>query len=352
MDSVVFREDLYPRIETSPGTVQKYASDLDVLPPIEVNQHNEIIDGWHRWTAHRKVGSETISVTVTQTRSDVHLLELAITRNSTHGLQLSNRDKQSMCVRIYNADPTAATQERLAGVLSVSPRTVSRWLSRTKKDRRSERDAKIFDLWLACHTQEEIAERLGLVRESVAKVLVKLANWQKLPKPKQHAADFEDDFKPPLYNVWKEQNKANRSSHPGNTHSTWVENLLWLYTDPFDVVCDPFAGGGSTIDVCKKRFRRYYVSDLTPIVERESEIRQSNIKDGPPKPHSFCFQGPPNESGDGLGSGGERRSGDYPNLCGTQTDQGEPICPEPSMFPRSPAECCESRSVPLEHRSF
>ena len=84
---------------------------------------------------------------------------------------------------------------------------------------------------------------------------------------------FKDGFKPPLYNVWKEQHKANRSGHSGNTHSTWVGNLLWLYTDPFDVVCDPFAGGGSTIDVCKKRFRRYYVSDLTPIVERESEIR-------------------------------------------------------------------------------
>ena len=49
---VVFREDLYPRIETSAVTVQKYAEDLEVLPPIKVNQHNELIDGWHRWTAH------------------------------------------------------------------------------------------------------------------------------------------------------------------------------------------------------------------------------------------------------------------------------------------------------------
>lgn len=35
---VVFREDLYPRIETSATTVQKYAEDLSVLPPIEVNR--------------------------------------------------------------------------------------------------------------------------------------------------------------------------------------------------------------------------------------------------------------------------------------------------------------------------
>ena len=43
--SVVFRKDLYPRIDSSPVTVQKYAEDLSVLPPIEVNQHNELIDG-------------------------------------------------------------------------------------------------------------------------------------------------------------------------------------------------------------------------------------------------------------------------------------------------------------------
>ncbi len=29
-----------------------------------------------------------------------------------------------------------------------------------------------------------------------------------------------------------------------------VENLLYAYTEPFDVVVDPFAGGGSTIDIC------------------------------------------------------------------------------------------------------
>jgi hypothetical protein len=55
--TIVFREDLYPRMETSASTVQKYAEDLDILPPIEVNQNKELIDGWHRWTAHKKAGA-------------------------------------------------------------------------------------------------------------------------------------------------------------------------------------------------------------------------------------------------------------------------------------------------------
>jgi hypothetical protein len=58
-----------------------------------------------------------------------------------------------------------------------------------------------------------------------------------------------------------------------------VDNLLYLYTKPFDMVLDPFAGGGSTIDICKRRFRRYMVSDRKPIVEREKEIRKHDLID-------------------------------------------------------------------------
>lgn len=50
VSDVIFRSDLYPRLETDPVMVQKYADDLSVLPPILVNQHNELVDGWHRWT--------------------------------------------------------------------------------------------------------------------------------------------------------------------------------------------------------------------------------------------------------------------------------------------------------------
>ena len=127
VSEVTFRTDLYPRIETSAVTVQKYAEDLDVLPPIEVNQHNELIDGWHRWTAHKKVSAETIRVIVTQTASDAELLELAIERNAKHGLQLSNRDKEKMAGRLYSSflsqkpakDACAAYKERFPSILSV-----------------------------------------------------------------------------------------------------------------------------------------------------------------------------------------------------------------------------------------
>lgn len=120
VNQVIFRDDLYPRIEPSPATVQKYAEDLDVLPAIEVNQNNELIDGWHRWTAHKKKDAESIKVIVTETKNDAHLLELAIERNAKHGHQLSGNPPYevwevdtttSQCKQLDQLEYTPATRK-------------------------------------------------------------------------------------------------------------------------------------------------------------------------------------------------------------------------------------------------
>lgn len=285
--AIVFREDLYPRIETSPTTVQKYAEDLDVLPPIEVNQHHELIDGWHRWMAHRKAKADTIRIQLTTTSSDGELLEFAIARNATHGLQLSQDDKRDMARRIYGITPERerdAAKKRLAGILSVSERTIREWLSRIDKDAKEARDRKIFDLWLACWTQQEIATEVGASIGDVNAVCSESATLPNLNKSAQAAAEHATDFDPPIYNIWKQQTKTPGSGHFGNSEIRWLDNLLYLYTQPFDIVIDPFAGGGSTIDLCRKRFRRYFVSDRLPIVERAREIRRHDLTEGLPKP--------------------------------------------------------------------
>lgn len=288
VSEVIWRDDLYPRIETSAQTVQKYAEDLTVLPPIEVNQRNELIDGWHRWTAHKKAGAETIPVIVTQTASDAEFLELAIERNAKHGLQLSQSDKRDMARRIYHA---TAERERntkkadLARILSVSERTIRDWLSRIDKDAKEARDKRIFDLWLACHTLDDIAAETDASTSDVDRVVKKFSqngDFAELGKSAQAAAEHATDFDPPIYNVWKQQDKSNANSHFGNSEVRWVDNLLYLYTDPFDIVVDPFGGAASTVDICKKRFRRYWVSDRKVEPEFETTIRQHDLTDGLP----------------------------------------------------------------------
>jgi hypothetical protein len=284
---VVFREDLYPRIETSATTVQKYAEDLSVLPPITVNQNKELIDGWHRWTAHKKNGVDEIEAIIVKTASDSDLLEKAIETNATHGLQLSQADKKDMAFKIYNGTPEKDRGEKkkqLAKILSVSDSTIASWLSRIDKDTKEKRNNRIFDKWLACWTLQEIGDNEGVDHKTVSNVLGEFPDLEKLPKPQRAAAEHATDFTPPIYNIWKQQEKTSGSSHFGNSEVRWLDNLLYLYTSPFDVVVDPFAGGGSTIDICKKRLRRYFVSDRKPIVEREKEIRTHDLTSGLPKP--------------------------------------------------------------------
>lgn len=283
--TIVFREDLYPRIEKNTVTVQKYAEDLEVLPPIEINQKNELIDGWHRWTAHKKAEAQSIRAKVTPTESDAHLLELAIERNATHGLQLSQDDKRDMARRIYGMTPDREREGKkahLARILSVSERTIREWLSRIDRDSKAARDKRIFKMWMACHTQHEIAEREGLTQKAVDLILEEMASLPKLLNSEQAAAAHATDFEPPIYNIWKQQEKTSGSEHPGNTEVRWLDNLLYLYTKPFDIVVDPFAGGGSTIDLCRKRFRRFWASDRKPVIEREGEVRQLDLTTGLP----------------------------------------------------------------------
>jgi predicted transcriptional regulator len=253
-----------------------------VLPPIEVNQHNILIDGFHRWTAHRKAEAEDIKAVVTQTASEAELYGLSIQRNAAHGLQMNERDKAKAAIRLY-ASGTGLEKTEIATILSVTPRMVNVYLQDEDRKLREERKQKIFDMWLACATLEEIAEATGVVFKTVDNEVKEFVKLEELPKIQKLSASFQDsDFTPPIYNVWSFGKKTNDVEHFGNSEQRILENLLYLYTEPFDIVVDPFAGGGATIDVCKKRLRRYWASDRKPIVERESEIRQHDIKDGPP----------------------------------------------------------------------
>jgi hypothetical protein len=105
------------------------------------------------------------------------------------------------------------------------------------------RPHRIFELWLACHSGAEIAKATGLSEGEISKTLESFQTAG-LPDGNKPAAAHLTDFDVPLYNVWKQQSKTEGSKHFGNSEVRWVDNLLYLYTQPFDIVVNPFAGGG------------------------------------------------------------------------------------------------------------
>lgn len=274
VSDVVFRKDLYPRIEHNQSKAQEYSENIEHLPPIEVNQHNELIDGFHRWTGHKLAGQDEIEATVTETTSDDHLLELAIRSNAAHGLQLSQSDKKRMAIQLYSRGTRNADRKKeLAKLLSVSLSAITGWVSDLDQAEREERKKVILDMWQKCYTAEEIGEAVGLGgKQSEREVTDILANLLKCRK-----VQFSDDFQSPIYNVWAFAKKTNETVHFGNTEQRIVDNLLWLYTEPKDIVVDPFGGGGSTLDVCKVRGRRCWISDRKPKPGMEDKLRTMDV---------------------------------------------------------------------------
>lgn len=282
VSEIVFREDLYPRITHDSALVQAYSENVEVLPPIEVNQNNELIDGWHRWTAHKTAKVEEIAVVVTKTASDVEFLSLACRRNSTAGKQMADKDKSKMAKRLYNVGE-GLTKDEIAEILSVTAKTVGKYLKDIDDQLQVEREEKMLAMWLACHTQQDIGDAVGVDHATVARFLQDLCKTESLPKCTKSAISHETDFDLQIYSVWNFPKATNEVRHFGNIPPEIIDNLLWYYTDPFDVVFDPFGGGGSTIDVCQKRMRRYYVSDLNPVEAVKHKMRQHDITTGLPK---------------------------------------------------------------------
>jgi DNA-binding transcriptional ArsR family regulator len=295
---VVFDEGLYPRVQGhDPATVQTYARDMDQIEQAErfisVNADNILLDGKHRLLAYRKLadgGDPEIPVYRYQIKSKLESFRLACALQD-RGRALTNEDRQASAKRLYALGDQK--QQDIATALGVSPSTVSSWLSRTIKEEKERKKEKAYEMWLACATQQEIAEAVEVGVATVNEWLEGFFGNAVTEEPKKW-----QNFDPPIYNIWKQQTKSNAVGHFGNSEARWVDNLLYLYTQPADVVVDPFAGGGSTIDVCKKRGRRYFVSDRKPIVEREHEIRLHDLTDGMPsvprwKDVSLVYLDPP-----------------------------------------------------------
>ena len=70
------------------------------------------------------------------------------------------------------------------------------------KSSKEEREQRIFDMWLSCHTQEEIAEAEDMAQQTVADRVSKFTDLGQVSKSGKTHAEYADDTAPPIYNVW------------------------------------------------------------------------------------------------------------------------------------------------------
>lgn len=346
---IVKDTDIYPRRNESPKTIEVYAEALEAgakFPPILVqriltndgNEYTVFLDGLHRARAYKRVKRESIEAkywkkeTLNKEEWLTRLQLESAKRNATHGDRLGSEDKKYQARKICERNPNATEQE-IADALGVSQQTMSNWVSDIKLMQKAERQAIVYRLNSLGWTQEEIAKVVGLAQSTIAEKISDLPNLVKLVKsllnrgdPIKKVAeklnldltlawaivlDSKDDLErfsqfgegeyqnvsPRDYNVWNFTGRDPRLGLEvrGNIPGQIAMNVLYYYTKQGDLVVDPMAGGGSSVDACLVMGRRCRAYDISP-PERREDIVKYDICEGFPKEANACdliFLDPP-----------------------------------------------------------
>ncbi len=268
IDDIIFVEKLYPRFDMDNNAVEQYRLNLEALPPIVISQNHILIDGKHRLRAYQLSKKEEIPVEILDMTDETEILKETIKRNSTHGKQLDMKEKKSLAQKLFSK----VAEDEMIALLAVSKRVIYDWTKDQRQEQKDEEKKKIIDLYLKCWTQERIASEIGISIGTVNGIVSKIADMQKLKTP-------PDSLQ--RYDVWNFNalDKTYGQAYPGRIPGQILENILWYFTKPLDVVCDPMVGGGTTIDVCKAMYRRYLGFDVN--VVHDCTIKH-NILDGWP----------------------------------------------------------------------
>jgi hypothetical protein len=110
-------------------------------------------------------------------------------------------------------------QHGAEGCSARTPSKATRGENNTYILRRIARDKRIFNMWMSCHTQQEIGDAVGLERSTVTKTTDDFVNLGQLSDIHKAAANNTTDFEKPIYNIWKQQKKTAGSSESSNLQS-------------------------------------------------------------------------------------------------------------------------------------
>ena len=305
LSDIIFREDIYARIDKDQALISKYAENAESIVNsanrILISQDNILIDGWHRWKAFERVYGKDFELDVDMFLTDnTDLIELeSYAANQKHGKANSKKDAFRNIQRLYAKGHDRDVIQRK---LSIS----KSWVNEATKQQRAaedeERNRVAVEMYLrAGSTYESIAEELGVTEGTIRNIVKerKMTTTGQITETWNLNSNHDnyDKTKPFRYNIWNLSKQDNQNdAHFGSFPQRFMENLLWYYTEPLDIVFDPFAGGGTTIDACKVMFRRYYCTDIRVIPGRENDIIHHDITTGLPddlpKPN-LVFLDPP-----------------------------------------------------------
>ena len=282
---IVFDTEIYARMNPIQALIVEYAENIDSIlesgPKIQVAADMRLIDGYHRWKGAQTAKGDDFEIDVmVHDTINVDYIELtSYAANTKHGKRNSKKENKRNIQRLYRRGYDI---NQIQENLGLSRAMVNAATKADRDQEKQDRDDKIISMYLqAWNTHQTIADELGLTRKAVSNILEKLGNSATCGESTQNSK--KEPFKKYLYRTWKQHTQDNVTTHFGAFPEIYMQNLLGYCTKPLDIVFDPFGGGGTTVDICKQMFRRYYVSDRKVIPGRENDIREHDIKNGLPE---------------------------------------------------------------------
>ena len=106
LEEIILDERIYPREVVSKQTIQQYMSALRqgaTFPPVIVGLYRDkyyLVDGWHRFRAHRRIRRKEINVEIINCSTERDLYIEAVRRNFTHGRPFAEKEKEKIILKL------------------------------------------------------------------------------------------------------------------------------------------------------------------------------------------------------------------------------------------------------------
>ena len=260
---IIFDKSYYTRTESqSPKKVQEYALSIrdGNFPPILLNHEIILLDGWHRWKAAQAAKLESLDAEILDTTGlDIHTIRRKASRaNARNGIPETEKEIQKKIRDEYREKWQEIDQkgrellkQEMSDDYSRSIRYIRKVTSRIDKDYKAELRQTAFDMWMACASQKEIAEAVGYSEPTIREFLDLLQNsgngtdavsavlsendelaleallefdesvdeeaeeesnslgvYELDKRLLIKANHIDEHYKPPIYNIWKQQEKT------------------------------------------------------------------------------------------------------------------------------------------------
>ncbi len=228
-------------------------ADVGLLHPVAIREDGQLVAGYRRLLAAKKLGWDSVPVTVVKSLNDAAALLRAERDENTCRLDFAPSEAVALgrALEAIERDAAKARQKTLNNAETASgnlPEAIGR--TRDKVGAAVGMSGKTYEKARAVvEAAEAEPEKYGPVQARMDETRNVDAAFKAVKKINAvHTLPFE----PQAFNVWSfaERNPAFGQEYPGNIPGDIIQNLLWLFTEPNAIVIDPFAGGGVTHDVC------------------------------------------------------------------------------------------------------